>query len=380
MTYLIDPAFQFVDESGNPLTNGYIEVYNHETRDKVYTCSDFDGTLNEFRVRLNSLGCAVIIVDAAYAYDIFVFDAIGSLLLSRTNVRPEFTGTINVYEGEPTIVIPNESNFDDITDENVILNDGETVYQLSFKSDEKVEFSNTDSEHLNIWTVDRENVWSFEAKELSGQTLSAESPVKIEGNVIKVDTVELKVKAPLTFDEDTMEIALDPALCSINVDAITDWIDITDEWEFVNNFRLQYQGNYPGDGNAMSILYSPNYNYVKFTGSMRVNRTSALNTNTGAWNTFIRYNGNRFYTTDDSIDTSIIPKIGINAAIGGQVFIPGSDDDGDSTRSLLKLAYTGAPTFDRNVNGLSVQVLYNYTGSVYGCHCTNLILKVVPKT
>lgn len=99
MTYLLDPTFQFVDESGNPLVNGCIEVYNHETRDKVYTYADFDGTLNEFKVRLNSLGQANILVDEYITYDIFVYDAIGSLQFSRVNVFPSDMFVV-VYDKE----------------------------------------------------------------------------------------------------------------------------------------------------------------------------------------------------------------------------------------------------------------------------------------
>lgn len=218
---------------------------------------------------------------------------------------------------------------------------------------------------------------TYNLTEISSQELTAESPINIEGDVIKVDTVELKVKSPLTFNEDTMEIALDPALCTINVDAITDWIDITDEWEFINKFRLYYAGQAPGPGNEMTILYSPKYNYVKFTGSMRINRSSPLDTTT--WNVFLRYNGDRFYTTDNTIDSELFPRLGVISQIGGQLFIPGSDNDGTSTRSILKLAYVGNPSNNREKNGLGVQVLYNYSGSLYGLISTYLIMKVTPK-
>lgn len=372
MTYLITPTFQFIDESGNPLVNGYIEVYNHETRDKVYTFADFDGTLNEFRVRLNSLGQAIVLVDEYITYDVFVYDSIGSLQSSRVNVFPS-----DMFVEDLKVIIPYQNDFSDIDTYNVILKDSETIYQLSLKSDNKVEFTNTDNEHLNIWTIDSEDTWTFESKELSGQSLTAESPVKIESDVIKVDTVELKVKAPLTFNENTMEIALDPTLCTINIDAITDWIDITDEWEFINGFRLSYLGNFPGDGNAMTILYSPTFHYVKFTGTMRVNRTSDVSDD--VWKVFLRYNGNRFYTSDDTVENHLMPQLGYVPTIGAQVFIPGTNAEGTSTRSILKLAYVGAPTASTNENGLGIKIVYNHSGSVYGCICTSLVMKVVPK-
>lgn len=99
-----------------------------------------------------------------------------------------------------TVVIPNESVFSDIDDDNVVLKDGETIYQLAFKSDERAEFTNVDNEHLNTWTIDNESTWTFETKELSGQTLSAESPIKIEDDVIKAETMELTPVNPLEMD------------------------------------------------------------------------------------------------------------------------------------------------------------------------------------
>lgn len=99
-----------------------------------------------------------------------------------------------------SVVIPNDSVFADIVDDNVVLKDGETIYQLAFKSDERAEFTNVDNEHLNTWTIDNESTWTFEAKELSGQTLSAESPLKIEDDVIKAETMELTPVNPLEMD------------------------------------------------------------------------------------------------------------------------------------------------------------------------------------
>lgn len=99
-----------------------------------------------------------------------------------------------------TVVIPNDSVFADIVDDNVVLKDGETIYQLSFKNDERAEFTNVDNEHLNTWTIDNESTWTFETKELSGQTLSAESPIKIEDDVIKAETMELTPVNPLEMD------------------------------------------------------------------------------------------------------------------------------------------------------------------------------------
>ena len=174
-----------------------------------------------------------------------------------------------------------------------------------------------------------------------------------------------------------MEIALDPALCTINIDAITDWIDITNEWEFINDFRLSYLGESPGDANAMTILYSPKFNFVKFTGTLRINRnTSTIGQD---WAVFLHYNGNRFYTTKDTTENNLVPKIGVQPPIGNMMFVPGTGSDGTTMRSLLKLGYIGDPSQPKRYQGLAFQLLYNYSGSVYGGIASNLVLKVFPK-
>ena len=88
LRYLVDPIFQVVNTAGKPATGGYIEVYLHGTRDKYYCASDFDGTLHPFRIPLDSLGSNIILADDANAYDIYVYNRYGSLLMSRYNVTP----------------------------------------------------------------------------------------------------------------------------------------------------------------------------------------------------------------------------------------------------------------------------------------------------
>ena len=86
--YLLDPAFQLINSAGKPLTNGYIEVYYHGTRTKYYCASDFDGTLHPFKIPLDSLGSNIVLADPAFAYDIYIYNAFGSLIMSRYNVTP----------------------------------------------------------------------------------------------------------------------------------------------------------------------------------------------------------------------------------------------------------------------------------------------------
>lgn len=90
--YLLDPAFQLVNSAGKPLTDGWIEVYYHGTRNKYYCASDFDGTLHPFKIPLDSLGSNIVLASPAYAYDIYVYNKFGSLVMSRYNVSPGNTG------------------------------------------------------------------------------------------------------------------------------------------------------------------------------------------------------------------------------------------------------------------------------------------------
>ena len=86
--YLINPTFQFMNVSGKPLVDGYVNVYISGTRSKYYAFSDFDGTLHPFNIPLNALGSAVILVSPAHSYDIYVYNSVGTLQMSRYNITP----------------------------------------------------------------------------------------------------------------------------------------------------------------------------------------------------------------------------------------------------------------------------------------------------
>ena len=86
--YLLEPTFQVLNTAGKPLTDGYIEVYIHGTRNKYYCAKDFDGTLHEFKIPLDSLGSNIVLASPAHAYDVYVYNKFGSLVMSRYNVVP----------------------------------------------------------------------------------------------------------------------------------------------------------------------------------------------------------------------------------------------------------------------------------------------------
>ena len=90
LQYLLSPNFHALGTSGRPLVGGWIEVYlhnDHSESGKVITKKDFEGTDNEFKVVLNSLGMANIIVERGKSYDVFCYDKDGALRWSRLNLE-----------------------------------------------------------------------------------------------------------------------------------------------------------------------------------------------------------------------------------------------------------------------------------------------------
>lgn len=89
LAYLLDPAFQLVNTAGKPLTDGWLEVYIHGTRNKYYCYKDWDKEfLHPFKIPLDSLGSNIVLASPAHAYDIYVYNKFGSLIMSRYNIVP----------------------------------------------------------------------------------------------------------------------------------------------------------------------------------------------------------------------------------------------------------------------------------------------------
>ena len=89
LAYLLDPSFQFVNTAGKPLTDGWLEVYIHGTRNKYYCYKDWDKEfLHPFKIPLDSLGANIVLASPAHAYDVYVYNKFGSLVMSRYNVVP----------------------------------------------------------------------------------------------------------------------------------------------------------------------------------------------------------------------------------------------------------------------------------------------------
>ena len=117
--YLLAPTFQFVNTAGKPLTEGWLEVYIAGTRDKYYCASDFNGTLHPFQIPLDSLGANIVLADPSQAYDVYVYNKYGSLVMDRYHVSPSNGGgsgvlniTIGSEDGTVTVNSDGTGNFD----------------------------------------------------------------------------------------------------------------------------------------------------------------------------------------------------------------------------------------------------------------------------
>ena len=93
LAYLLEPSFQIVDKSGNPLSNGYIEVYIAGTSTKYYCYSDFGGQLHPFRIPLDAIGSNIILASTELIYDVFVYNQFGTMVMSRHRVTPQTNST-----------------------------------------------------------------------------------------------------------------------------------------------------------------------------------------------------------------------------------------------------------------------------------------------
>ena len=123
LNYLLSPEFQIVNTAGKPCT-GYLEVYYHGSRNRYYCASDFNGTLHPFQVPLDSLGGNVVLADDSHAYDVYIYNRYGSLLMSRYNVHPSsggsMGGVITSSDGSVTIT-PTQDGYD------LSVNDGKAA-------------------------------------------------------------------------------------------------------------------------------------------------------------------------------------------------------------------------------------------------------------
>ena len=174
LSYLLDPTFELVNTAGKPITDGWIEVYIHGTRDKYYCYSDWAGTLHPFKIPLDSLGANIVLASPAHAYDVYVYNKFGNLIMSRYNVVPA-TGdgviikdivTITSEDGTVNVSSSDQTNWDlsiqdtvDRVDEHdIVLTELATAIDsinedLSDKKDKQSELVFGGNDHMTITRI-----------------------------------------------------------------------------------------------------------------------------------------------------------------------------------------------------------------------------------
>lgn len=176
--YLLNPAFQLENTAGKPLTDGWLEVYLHGTRTKYYCASDFDGTLHPFKIPLDSLGSNIVLASPAHAYDVYVYNKFGSLVMSRYNIVPS-TGdgavikdVVNIKSSDNTVNVSStdQTNWDlsikdtvDKVDQNTQDISGVKV-ELSNHKEELDNLTGKVNEHTTQIVHIQEDVESIESK------------------------------------------------------------------------------------------------------------------------------------------------------------------------------------------------------------------------
>ena len=165
LSYLLSPTFQFTNVSGKPLTDGYINLYISGTRSKYYAFSDFDGTLHPFNIPLNALGSAVILVSPAHSYDIYVYNSVGTLQMSRFNITPAtgegtvITDVTTLTSKDGTVDITANSSTD--YDLSIATKIAELKAYTDQAKNDAIESANTSIADLNKKKKDKQNELNF---------------------------------------------------------------------------------------------------------------------------------------------------------------------------------------------------------------------------
>lgn len=163
--YLISPTFQFMNVSGKPLVDGYINLYISGTRSKYYAFSDFEGTLHPFNIPLNALGSAVILVSPAHSYDIYVYNALGTLQMSRYNITPAtgegtvITDVTTLTSKDGTVDIKANSSTD--YDLSIATKIAELKQYTDQAKNDAIESANTSIADLNDKKKDKQDELNF---------------------------------------------------------------------------------------------------------------------------------------------------------------------------------------------------------------------------
>jgi len=268
--YLLSPEFEIVNTAGKPLTGGWIEVYIHGTRDKYYCLSDFDGTLHPFQIPLDSLGSNIVLASPTHAYDIYIYNKFGSLVMSRYNVVPA-TNSPDAVADVVVIDSPDETI-------NVTI-DGGSNWHLEVNTD-------------LIATASGLAEVSGALTEVSGALLNKkdkQEPVDVSGSVTKTVT-NIKQNENGEIEVTYEDIDLPQQVPNVNIISPSGTLDITSTTDPATNtktFKIDvhksnmdyFEGYYgrahyedrPSDTTAAFTTYVDNWREYRYQGDFIAN-------------------------------------------------------------------------------------------------------------
>jgi len=107
---------QFLDINGQPLSGGYVEIYEAGTTTPYISFQNFDGTPNPFRIQLTTGARTVAIGKNSKRYDIYVYNQFGNLEYSRLNIGTSDSEGVNLTftSSDGSIIITRDGNTVDL--------------------------------------------------------------------------------------------------------------------------------------------------------------------------------------------------------------------------------------------------------------------------
>lgn len=239
--YLLDPSFQLVNTAGKPITDGWLEVYIHGTRTKYYCASDFDGTLHPFKIQLDSLGSNIVLASPAHAYDVYVYNKYGNLVMSRYNIVPS-TGdgsvikdVVNITSKDNTINV--QSN--DQTNWDLSIKD--TVDKVNQNTQDisgvKVELSNHKEEIDNLTvTVNNHTTQIEDIKSTVANKKDKQNELNFNGSATK--TIKKITQYPNgELNVEFADIDLPQEVPNVDITSVDNSVNITASVDVVSNTK-----------------------------------------------------------------------------------------------------------------------------------------------
>lgn len=287
LAYLLDPTFQLVNTAGKPLTDGWIEVYIHGTRNKYYCYKDFDKEfMHEFKIPLDSLGANIILASPAHAYDVYVYNKFGSLVMSRYNVVPA-TGdgavikdvvTITSKDGTVDVTTSNQTDWDLSIKDTVDRVEANTTEIVQIKEDvanTKTDLTNL-TEVVNGHTTEigqiKEDVAGIESSLTNKK--DKQTALSFNGSATKtVKTITQNANGELTVEFE--DIDLPQEVPNVEITSKDNSVQVTETTDVVTNtkkFDLSVNVNDPleyGQFRATNVISQAQLN--KVNGNIELN-------------------------------------------------------------------------------------------------------------